>query len=64
VYELREHKSQVEEWVESQPEVPDRREAQKLFPGAPVRLIRAAIQSRKDREAKSPPKGNLLVESS
>jgi len=64
VYELREHKSQVEDWVESQPEVPDRREVQKLFPGAPVRLIRAAIQSRKDREASFTQKGNLQGESS
>ncbi len=47
---LRDHKIQVEEWVDKQKEIPDRKEVQKLFPEAPVRLIRAAIQSRKDRE--------------
>lgn len=51
--ELRDHKFMIERWVEEQPELPDRKEAQRLFPQAPVRLIRAAIQSRRDREALS-----------
>lgn len=59
MYDLRDHKARVEEWVESQPELPDRKEAQRLFPDAPMRIIRAAIQSRKDREANLSLKGNL-----
>lgn len=51
VFDLREHKFMIEKWVAEQPELPDRKEAQRLFPQVPVKLIRSAIQSRRDREA-------------
>ncbi len=51
--DLREHKFAIEKWVDEQPELPSRKEAQRLFPQVPVKLIRAAIQSRRDREALS-----------
>ena len=41
----------VEEWVRTQPECPSRKEAQKQFPTVPQKHIRAAIQSRKDKES-------------
>jgi hypothetical protein len=53
VVDLRDHKFMIEKWVAEQPELPDRKEAQRLFPQVPARLIRAAIQSRRDREAPS-----------
>jgi hypothetical protein len=50
VYEVRDQKFAVEKWVESQPQCPTRREAAAQFPDAPQRVIKAAIQSREDRE--------------
>lgn len=49
--DLRDHKFMVEKWIAEHPELPCRKEAQRLFPKVPTRLIRAAIQSRRDREA-------------
>lgn len=53
VFDLREHKFMIEKWVAEQPELPDRKEAQRLFPQVPIKVIRAAIQSRRDRESQS-----------
>jgi len=50
VYESREQRNQIQEWVDSLPECPTRKQAKKKFPGMDQRHIRAAIQSRKDRE--------------
>jgi len=50
VYEFRDHKLVVEQWVNAQPALPSRKEAQDKFPDAPQRVVKAALQSRKDRE--------------
>ena len=50
MFVVRELKKQVEAWVDAQPTCPSRKQAQKQFPKAPQKLIRAVIQSRKDRE--------------
>jgi hypothetical protein len=50
VYEVRDHKFAVEAWVNAQPALPSRKEAVAQFPDAPQRVIKAALQSRKDRE--------------
>jgi len=50
VYEVRDQKFAVEKWVESQPTCPTRKEAAAQFPDAPQRVVKAAVQSREDRE--------------
>lgn len=50
MYEVRDHKFAVEKWVESQPQCPTRKETVAQFPDAPQRVVKAAIQSREDRE--------------
>lgn len=50
MYEFRDHKFAVEAWVNTQPTLPSRKEVQDKFPNAPHRVIKAALQSRKDRE--------------
>ncbi len=42
----------IEEWVNSQPECPSRKEVQKQFPEIHQKYIKAALQSRSDREKK------------
>ena len=48
--EVRDHKFAVEAWVNAQPALPSRKDAQARFPEAPQRVVKAALQSRKDRE--------------
>jgi uncharacterized protein (DUF433 family) len=49
MFESRDLKIEVREWVLSQPKCPSRKEVKKVFPEVPLKHIRAAIQSRKDR---------------
>jgi len=51
VYEVRDHKFAVEAWINAQPALPSRKEVQDKFPDAPQRVVKAALQSRKDRES-------------
>ena len=46
----RDQRKRVEEWVNAQSACPSRKEAQRAFPDIPQKHIRAAIQSRKDRD--------------
>jgi len=55
VQEVRDQRIAVERWVESQPKCPSRKQAVEAFPTAPQRLIKAAIQSREDRERTAKP---------
>lgn len=48
--EVRDHKFAVEKWVNAQPALPSRKETVARFPEAPQRVVKAALQSRKDRE--------------
>jgi hypothetical protein len=50
VYEVRDQKFAVEKWVEAQPKCPSRKDAMTKFPEAPQRVVKAAVQSREDRE--------------
>lgn len=51
--DVRDQRFAVEKWVDAQPECPTRKEVVAKFPRAPQRVIRAAIQSREDRERKA-----------
>jgi hypothetical protein len=42
-------RQRVEQWIDEQPELPTRKETQRQFPDAPQRVIRAALQSSKDK---------------
>lgn len=53
MFDSRSQRHLVEEWVNAQPACPSRKEAQREFPEVPQKHIRAAIQSRKDREKKA-----------
>ena len=48
--EVREQRFAVERWVNAQPQCPTRKQAVAQFPDAPQRIVRAAVQSRMDRE--------------
>jgi hypothetical protein len=50
VQELRDVKFEVEKWVNSRPSVPSRKEVFEKFPHAPQKIVKALLQSRKDRE--------------
>lgn len=50
MYEVRDQKKAVEQWVDSQSMCPTRKEAIAQFPDVPHRIIKSAIQSREDRE--------------
>jgi Lon protease-like protein len=50
VEEVREQRFAVERWVNAQPQCPTRKQAVAQFPDAPQRIVRAAVQSRMDRE--------------
>lgn len=54
MFDSRQRRQEVQEWVDAQPECPTRKEAQRRFPETPLKHIRAAIQSRKDRLRKEP----------
>ena len=49
MFETRDLKNEVREWVLAQPTCPSRKEVKKVFPEVPQKYIRSAIQSRKDR---------------
>ena len=49
MFEARDLKIEVREWVMAQKTCPTRKEVRKVFPNVPLKHIRAAIQSRKDR---------------
>lgn len=51
--DVREYRFTVEQWIDAQPKCPTRKEVVAKFPHAPQRVIRAAIQSREDRERKA-----------
>jgi hypothetical protein len=44
----------IEEWVNSQTECPSRKDVQKQFPEIHQKYVKAAIQSRLDREKRIP----------
>lgn len=46
----RDNRFAVERWVNAQPQCPNRKQVVAEFPNVPQRIIRAAIQSREDRE--------------
>ncbi len=50
MYESRGQRNRIRDWVNAQPECPSRKQAKKQFPGVEQKHIRAALQSRKDRE--------------
>lgn len=50
MYESREQRQEVQEWVDAQPECPSRKQVKRQFPKVDQKHIRAAIQSRKDRD--------------
>jgi len=50
VQELRDVKFQVEKWINSQASLPSRKEVFEKFPSAPQKIVKALLQSRKDRE--------------
>jgi len=50
LYGVRDWRKRVEKWVDAQPTCPSRKDTQKRFPDVPKKLVRAAVQSRKDRE--------------
>jgi hypothetical protein len=52
VYDERSQRAQVEQWVNGQVACPSRKQTVKAFPEVPQRIIRAAIQSRKDKDRK------------
>lgn len=49
MFDSRNQRQLVQEWVDAQAKCPSRKEAQRHFPNIPLKHIRAAIQSRKDR---------------
>jgi hypothetical protein len=51
-FDKRDNRFAVEKWVNSQPTCPSRKEVQEQFPDVQHRVIKAVLQSRKDREAK------------
>ena len=53
MFESRSQKHKVEEWIIAQDKCPSRKETQREFPNVPQRLIRAALQSRKDSDRRS-----------
>lgn len=50
MFRKRELRKRIEAWVDDQPTCPSREQTQKKFPGVPKKIVRAAVQSRKDRE--------------
>ncbi len=53
MYQSREQRSRVEGWIEAQATTPSRKQTQQQFPAVPQKHIRAALQSRMDRERKA-----------
>lgn len=53
MWDVRDQRFAVERWVDAQPKCPTRKEVGAIFPRAPQRVIRSAIQSREDRERKA-----------
>jgi len=53
VYESRDQRARVEEWINAQPTCPSRKQTQRQFPDVLQKHIRAALQSRKDRDKKA-----------
>jgi len=46
-------RTEIIDWIEGQPSVPDRKEVRKAFPNTPQKLIRAAlasVQARRENE--------------
>lgn len=54
--ELREWRIKIENLVEKREVCPSKKEVIEKFPKAPHQLIRACVQSRRDRELASPEK--------
>lgn len=52
MYESRDQRQEVQDWVDAQSECPSRKETQRRFPEIPIKHVRAAIQSRKDRDGR------------
>jgi uncharacterized protein (DUF433 family) len=50
VFANRQERKRVETWVNAQETCPSRKEIKRAFPEADLKHIRAALQSRKDRE--------------
>lgn len=50
MYESRSQRQAVDRWVNAQDKCPTRKQAKREFPDVDQKHIRAAIQSRKDRE--------------
>lgn len=48
--DVRGWRKRVEAWVDKQATCPSRKTAAKQFPEVPVKVIRAVLQSREDRE--------------
>ncbi len=53
MFDRREQRNRVQAWVDTQPECPNRKQAKRQFPNVDQKHLRAAIQSRKDRERAS-----------
>ena len=50
MFDERKRKAAVERWVSKQDLCPSRKQAVATFPEVPQRIIRAVIQSRKDKD--------------
>lgn len=50
MYESRDQRQAVAAWVDAQAECPSRKQAKRQFPNVDQKHIRAAIQSRRDRD--------------
>jgi hypothetical protein len=50
MFNARNRRKMVVKWVDAQAECPTRKQAKTAMPDAPLKVIRSAIQSRKDRE--------------
>lgn len=50
MYESRSQRQAVDRWVNAQDKCPNRKQVKREFPDVDQKHIRAAIQSRKDRE--------------
>lgn len=53
MYESRDQRAQVEAWINAQPTCPTRKQTQRQFPDVLQKHVRAALQSRKDRDKKA-----------
>jgi len=51
VFDVSRFRAAIERWIDEQPEFPSRKQTQARFPKAPAKLIRAALQSCRDRQS-------------